>query len=175
MATKKINIGEDTYLLKFDEFDEDIDIDQLLKIDYSNLLGEMITFPTIVAKFGNMLAESESQVSEKKLNLDIQEAKVKEKCRIELMDKNNGKNPTVDALNSAVITDKGYQAIKRAYIAAQKTRDYMLTVYLAAKDKSEKINKLFFQAAPGDIPEGVIEGRVNSTIIKKRKQKKFIE
>ena len=42
MATKKINIGEDTYLLKFDEFDEDIDIDQLLKIDYSNLLGEMI-------------------------------------------------------------------------------------------------------------------------------------
>ena len=61
MATKKINIGEDTYLLKFDEFDEDIDIDQLLKIDYSNILGEMITFPTIVAKFGNMLAEAESE------------------------------------------------------------------------------------------------------------------
>ena len=52
-----------------------------------------------------------------------------------------------------------------------KTKDYMLVTYLAAKDKSEKINKVFFQANPDDIPEGVIEGRVNSTIVKKAKGK----
>jgi hypothetical protein len=175
MITKKINIGDSCYILKFDEFDEDVDIDSLLKIDYSNLLGEMITFPTVVAKFGNMLAEAESQVNEKKLDLDITEAKLKEKYRLQLMEANGGKSPTVDQLTTAVIQDKVFFAKKKSYISAQKTRDYMLTTYLAAKDKSEKINKVFFQAHPGDIPEQVIEGRMNSTMIKKAKQRRLID
>lgn len=165
---KIINIGDSSYRLRFDEFEEDINVDSLLRIDYSNLLGEMVTFPTVVAKLGNMLAEAESQVSEKKLNLDIQEAKLKEELKLRLTEQNNGKNPTIDALNAAVILDKRYQAFKKALINAQKTRDYMLTTYLASKDKSEKINKLFFQAKPEEIPDEVIESRVNNTVIQKR-------
>lgn len=165
---KTINIGDSSYTLRFDEFEEDINVDSLLRIDYSNLLGEMVTFPTVVAKLGNMLAEAESQVSEKKLNLDIQEAKLKEELKLKLTEQNNGKSPTIDALNAAVILDKRYQVFKKALINAQKTRDYMLTTYLASKDKSEKINKLFFQAKPEDIPEEVIEGRVNNTVMQKR-------
>ena len=165
---KTINIGDSSYVLRFDEFEEDINVDSLLRIDYSNLLGEMVTFPTVVAKLGNMLAEAESQVSEKKLNLDIQEAKLKEELKLKLTEQNNGKSPTIDALNAAVILDKRYQVFKKALINAQKTRDYMLTTYLASKDKSEKINKLFFQAKPEDIPEEVIEGRVNNTVMQKR-------
>lgn len=175
MTTKVINIGDSRYVLKFDEFEDDVNIDALLKIDYSNLLGEMITFPTIVSKFGNMLAEAESQVSEKKLDLDVTEAKLKEKYRLELSEKNGGKNPTVDQLNAVVLQDKVFFAKKKSYISAQKIRDYMLTTYLAAKDKSEKINKVYFQANAGDIPEQVIEGRINSTMVKKNKQRKFIE
>lgn len=169
MKKKTISIGESTYILKFDEFDDEVDIDSLLRIDYSNLIGEMLTFPTVVAKIGNMLAEAESVVNEKKLNLDVQEAKLKEEYRIKLSKENGGKNPTVDALSSAVLLDKRYQAFKKAHINAMKTKDYMLVTYLAAKDKSEKINKVFFQANPEDIPEGVIEGRVNNTILKKAK------
>jgi hypothetical protein len=171
MIKKSINIGESTFILKFDEFEDSIDIDNLLKIDYSNLLGEMITYPTIVAKFGNMLAEAESQVNEKKLNLDVQEAKLKEEYKVKLMEQNGGKNPTIDALNTAVLLDKKYQVFKKSYISAQKTRDYLLTTYLAAKDKSEKINKVFFQANPSDIPDTVIEGKVNNTIIRKQNNK----
>ena len=175
MIKKVINIGDSTYTLRFDEFDEEVDIDSLLRIDYSNLLGEMVTFPTIVAKLGNMLAEAESQVNEKKLNLDVQEAKLKEEFKIKLAEQNNDKNPTIDALNAAVILDKRYQAFKKSLINAQKTRDYMLTAYLAAKDKSEKINKVFFQAKPGDVPEEIIESRVNNTVIKKARGSKLIE
>lgn len=175
MITKKLNIGDSTYILKFDEFDEDVEIDNLLKIDYSNLLGEMISFPTVVAKFGNMLAEAESQVSERKLDLDVLEAKLKEKYRIELSEANGGKQPTVDQLNMAIIGNKVYIAKKKAMITAQKTRDYMFTTYLAAKDKSEKINKVFTSATPTDIPDSVIEGRMNSTMIKKAKQHKLID
>lgn len=175
MVTKKIDVGDNTYILKFDEFDDEVNIDSLLKIDYSNLLGEMITFPTVVAKFGNMLAEAESKCGEAKLNLDVQEAKLKEEYRLKLAEQNGGKAPTIDALNSAVILDKRYQAFKKALINVTKTKDYMLTTYLAAKDKSEKINKVFFQANPGDIPDEVVSSRVNNTIIQKAKYKGLID
>lgn len=175
MSKKVINIGKETYVLTFDEFDEDIELEDLLKIDYSNILGEMITFPIVVAKLGNMLADAESKVSEKKLNLDVQEAKLKEEYRIKLAEANNGKNPTIDALNTAVLMDRRYEVYNKTLIEAKKIRDYMLTVYLAAKDKSEKINKVFNQASPQDIPEGVIENRVNNTIVKKYNKKQLIK
>lgn len=84
MNKKLITIGGKTYKLLFDSFDEDMDIDSLLKIDYSNLIGELITFPVIVNRFGQLLAEAESQVSEAKLNLEVFEAKTKERLRSEL-------------------------------------------------------------------------------------------
>lgn len=173
MAKKVINIGDAQYVIKFDEFEDDIEIDDLLKIDYSNLIGEIVTFPSIVNKFGLMLADAESQVQEKKLSLEIYEAKCKERLRITLAEANNGKNPTVDQLNSAVLNDKGYQAARRTYINAQKVRDYLNSCLWAAKDKDGLLQKLSLSINVGDVPEGVIEGRVNHTLI--RKSKRLIE
>lgn len=175
MTKKIINIGKDTYVVNFNEFDDDIELEDLLKIDYSNILGEMLTFPIIVAKLGNMLADAESKVNEKKLNFDVQEAKLKEEYRIKLAESNGGKNPTIDALNTAVLIDKRYEVYNKMLIEAKKIRDYMLTIYLAAKDKSEKINKVFYQVNPQDIPDGVIEGRINHTIVKKYDKKQLIK
>ena len=70
MEKRIIQIGGNTYKLIFDNFDEDVDIDSLLKIDYSNLIGELVTFPVILNRFGILLAEAESQVAETKLHLD---------------------------------------------------------------------------------------------------------
>ena len=106
MQKKLIQVGENTYKLLFDDFDEDMDIDSLLKIDYSNIIGELITFPVIVNRFGNLLAEAESRVAEMKLNLEVFEAKTKERLRGELSESNNGKNPTVEALNNAMLMNK---------------------------------------------------------------------
>ena len=52
MQKKVITIGGQTYVLIFDEFDENVDIDAILKIDYSNLIGEMVTFPVILNRYG---------------------------------------------------------------------------------------------------------------------------
>ena len=97
MQKKVIQVGETTYKLLFDDFDEDMDIDSLLKIDYSNIIGELVTFPVIVNRFGNLLAEAESKVSESKLNLEVFEAKTKERLRNELAEDNENKNPNVEA------------------------------------------------------------------------------
>ena len=53
---KNITIGDKVYQLQFDDFDEEMDIDNLLRIDHSNLVGEMVTFPVFVNRFGNLLA-----------------------------------------------------------------------------------------------------------------------
>ncbi len=170
MEKRIIQIGGNTYKLIFDNFDEDVDIDSLLKIDYSNLIGELVTFPVILNRFGILLAEAESQVAETKLNMDVYEAKTKEKLRIELAEQNNGKAPTVEALNNAVVSNKAYQAMKRKYIEVVKTRDYINSIFWAVKDKSEKLNKLSLSIQPGDLSDSVIEGRVNNVLVKKTKK-----
>lgn len=170
MQKKVIQIGDTTYKLLFDDFDEDMEIDSLLKIDYSNIVGELVTFPVIVNRFGCLLAEAESKAAEAKLNLEVFEAKTKEHLRIELAEANGGKNPTVEALGNAVLMNKAYQSLRRQLIEAQKTRDYINSVFWASKDKSSKLEKLSMSVLNGDIPDSVIEGRVNSVLIKKTKK-----
>jgi hypothetical protein len=170
---KIINVGGQTLAIVYEEFDEKVDLDSLLKIDYSNLMGEIITFPIIVNRFGLLLADAESAVAEAKLTLEIYEAKAKERFRVQLMGENGGKNPTVDALNSAVIQDKGYQQMKRKYIDAQKVRDYLNSAFWSAKDKSAKLDKLSLTIQDGELPDEVLERRVNG--IKVKKVKKTIE
>ena len=171
MADKRlITVGGTDYRLVFDEFDENVDVDSLLKIDYSNLIGEMITFPVIVNRFGNLLAEAESQVAEAKLNLEVFEAKTKERLRVELAEENKGKAPTVEALNNAVVSNKAYQAMRRKFIEVQKTRDYINSIFWSAKDKSAKLDKLSLSIQPGELADSVIEGRVNNVLIKKTKK-----
>ena len=170
---KIINVGGQTLAIVYEEFDEKVDLDSLLKIDYSNLMGEIITFPIIVNRFGLLLADAESAVAEAKLTLEIYEAKAKERFRVQLMGENGGKNPTVDALNSAVIQDKGYQQMKRKYIDAQKVRDYLNSAFWSAKDKSAKLDKLSLTIQDGELPDEILERRVNG--IKVKKVKKTIE
>lgn len=170
MEKRLIQIGDKTYKLLFDDFNDDVDIDSLLKIDYSNLLGELVTFPVILNRFGVLLAQAESQVAESKLNVDVFEAKTKEKLRIELAEQNNGKSPTVEALNNAVISNKAFQVLKRKHIEVTKTRDYINSIFWAVKDKSEKLNKLSLSIHPNDLPDSIIEGKVNDIMIKRTKK-----
>lgn len=167
MEKRIIQIGGNTYKLIFDNFDEDVDIDSLLKIDYSNLIGELVTFPVILNRFGILLAEAESQVAETKLNMDVYEAKTKEKLRIELAEQNNGKAPTVEALNNAVVSNKAYQAMKRKYIEVVKTRDYINSIFWAVKDKSDKISSLLKQSEI-TLETDVMPERLNGIFIKKQ-------
>jgi hypothetical protein len=129
----------------------------------------MITFPVIVNRFGTLLAEAESRVAEMKLNLDVLEAKTKEKIRTEMIEQ-NGKSPTVEALNNAVLMNTAYQAMKKKLIDTQKTRDYINSAFWSAKDKSAKIDKLSLTITSDDVSDASIEGRVNSVLVKRAKK-----
>ena len=166
---KVINVSGATYKLVFDEFEEDIDIDSLLKIDYSNLIGEIVTFPVLVNRFGKMLADMEAQLSEKKLNLDIFEAKTKEKLRNKMTVESGGKSPSVDALNTAVTLDVPFQVLRKSFIETQKNKEYIQSIFWSAKDKSGKLDKLSLSMQAGDVTDSMLEGKVNNILIKKTK------
>lgn len=168
---KIINIGGKQYILRVGEFDEDeLDIESLLKIDYSNLVGELVTFPIIENRIGLMLADAESKVAEVKLNRDILEAKLREKYALSLAEGNGGKRPTVDAINAAILQDKGYQALLRSKISAEKARDYANSLLWSAKSKSSKLEKLSLTIQNNEIPDEILEGKVNGIVIKKTRR-----
>lgn len=167
MEIKIIQIGNKSFKLMFEDFDEELDIDSLLKIDYSNLIGEIITFPVIVNRFGILLAEAESQAAEAKLNLEVFEAKTKERLRIELAERNGGKSPTVEALNNAVVSNKAYQAMRKKLIEAQKTRDYINSIFWSSKDKSDKIS-ILLKSSEITLENSVsLDKEINGVYIKK--------
>ena len=66
--------------------------------------------------------------------------------------------------------NKSYQALRKSYIEVQKTRDYINSIFWSAKDKSSKLDKLSLTVQSGEIPDSVIEGRVNNVLIKKTKK-----
>lgn len=170
MEKKIVNIAGKQYALHVGEFDEDFQVEDFLKIDYSNLVGELITFPIIENRIGLMLADAESKVSEVKLNRDIMEAKLKEKYAVSLTDENGGKRPTVDAINSAVLQDKGFQIILKKKIEAEKVRDYIFSLFTACRSKSGKLEKLSLTIQNQEIPPELLEGKVNGIVIKKAKR-----
>lgn len=173
MKVIKITVGNKVCSLSVKMFDDEIDIETLLKIDYSNLIAEMITFPVVVNRFGLLLADVESAVSESKLNLEIYEAKKREILRKNLTEesedsKGNTKytKPTVDELNNAITKDITFQTLKRNVIKKQKERDYINSIFWAAKDKSNKLDKLSLSVQPGDIDEKFIAKAINGIEIK---------
>jgi hypothetical protein len=166
---KMITIAGETYALLIEDFEEDIDVDSLLQIDMTNFIGEVITFPVVVNRLGVLLADMDSSLSELKLNLEIQESKVRERLRLK-KEQIGEKAPTVEMLNTAVISDGLYQTLKRNQIRKQKERDYINSIFWSAKDKSNKLDKLSLTVNVSDIPDSLIEGKINNVLIKKTKK-----
>lgn len=171
---RKLLIGKNVYEIEFEEFDDEINVDDLLTIHYENLVGEIITFPVIVNRLGLLLADAERSLAETKLNCEIMEAKVREEIRTALNDEEDRKKPaTVDEVNAAVHQSPVYKANKLKLFEAQKTRDYAASLLFSAKDKSSKLDKLSLSIPAGDIEEHLLQSKANS-VMKVRKRRKLI-
>lgn len=164
----KFTIGDRVVVFRTEDFD-DLDIDKLLKIDYANLMAEMITFPVVVNKLGILCADMDNLFQEAKLDLSIYEAKTKDKFRgiLETSDeKGKIKRPTVDEVDSALTQDKIWKVKKQKLNRILKEKEYMYSVYMSAKDKSEKLNKLSLTIKSGDVNEQIIQSQLNNVHFK---------
>lgn len=158
-------LGEDKLIkFKFDGFFDNLDLDKLLKIDYGNLVAELITSPVILNKMGILNAEVENELRLAKMNFKAREARLRAKTRDRLIEDN--KKTTINEVEDALLRDKIYQKYQKEYIEAERNRDYMMSIYMAVRDKSDKLNRLSMSLKSGDIDEQLIQKQLNSLYYK---------
>lgn len=170
MKTKLVfNIGEKLVKFTIEEFQDNVDIDRLLKTDYGNLVAELITFPVILNKLGILEADINNEVRLAKLNLEVRKAKLSKAVRISLSDsdeKGKVRKPTVAELDDALSTNRVYIKYQQDYFEAQKQQDYISSIYKAAKSKSDKLDKLSLTLRAGDIDEELVQKQFNNLYYK---------
>lgn len=160
------NFGDRVVEFKVGQFEDDLDLDKILKIDYGNLFAEIVTFPIVVNRFGLLAAEMDNLVRDAKADLAVFEAKKKNEIR----DNWDGpKKPTVDEVESELLISVKHQAKSKLYSKLIKEKEFMYTIYQSAKDKSEKLNKLSLSIRTGDVDEQIIQNQLNSVYFKIKK------
>jgi len=171
--TYSIEIGSKVVLLSITNFDTDIDVDEITKIQHHNIIGEVLTCSTLLNRVGNLLAEMVEVLSESKLDFEIFKAQMAEKKRKELTfefvdEKGKPKinKPTLDEVEYAIIATPEYKIKKKNMFRIQKEHDYINSLYWAMKDKCDKIQKLTDKLRPEDFEKEIVEGEINGILIK---------
>ncbi len=157
-------------VLHLSEFgDGDIDFEEFLRIDYSNIIGELLTFPVLMNRIGLLRAEMESIAKTKKFETDVYEAQLKAHYRKKLLTrdgKDQVKKATQGEVEEAVLMDKGYQVVMRNLITTEKGFSQIDAMFWSAKDKSHKLDKIAEKLHPKEFENEILEGSCNGIMIK---------
>ena len=182
-----VHLTNSILTLSFEMMEGDVDVDDLTKIHYENLFGELVTVSALLNKIGLIKAEAEEIHSLKKLELEIYKAETNKRLRREIVE-NGGKiriveksqgtivsdvliKGTEDAIENAIILDEGYQIKKKNEIKAFKDFSYIDSLYWAIQSKDKKLNNLMREVTPEDFEKEIVEGVINGILIKRHKYK----
>lgn len=168
MAEKGVHIfqfDKQIVTLKYEGFEDEIDVDEICKIDYSNIYGEVVTCTALMNRIGIIRAEAESILKEKELLAKIEEARIKKDERRKAV--SDSRKITEGGLEEMVMLDEGLQIMKKNVIKAQKDFSFIESLYWALSSKDKKLNNLIKEITPEEFEDRLIEGKVNGFIIKK--------
>lgn len=159
-----IELKNRVVVLKILPFNTDIDVDDLLRIDYSNLVGEMLTFPVLLNRIMNLKAEMQSIVSESKVDLEVLEAQLTEQKRKSLTAL--GQKTTISEVEAAVRMDATYIARQKLYFSQVKNLDYLDSLYWSAQSKSKLLEKISDKIRPSEFEGELLADTINGVAIK---------
>lgn len=162
-----IHLGTHPVTLNTRDFDEVVDVDQLLMIDYSNLYGEAVTIPALMNQVGILKGQAEESVAQHKLKLEVYEAELKQRLRKELTV--TAQKFTESSLNEMVSIDKGYQIEKKNLITSNFNLEIVESVWWSVKSKDQKLNNLVRGVTPEELFAELVDGTINNIVLKKRK------
>ncbi len=174
---KEISSSKDVTVLKYGDIlikvknvsvEDEVDPDKITRIDLNNLIGEIITTPVLVNRWGNIMAEINADAKREKMKFEILCANEKEKIRISLADKNGGKKPTIAEVEDTLIQKPIYKISKNKLIESEKVAEIVNSIYWAVKDKSDKLNKLSLTIQREDL-ENITNTVINGVKIIARK------
>lgn len=164
MEKIKIEVGDKMVTLTYEFFDLDTDLEQLLKIDYTNVVGELITFPVVFNRIALLRAEMSNAVNEAKLALDIYVSRMNKYYRKNLKGKTS-RGPSKEEVEDAVHMDEGYEQTRLKYINRQRDYEYMDAIYWSAKSKDKKLDTFSQKITPKEFEQDIVEGQVNNIYV----------
>lgn len=169
-----IHVGVHPIVIHSEDINEELDLDRITSIDYSNLYGEAVTVSALLNKVGIWKAIAEKSYNESIIKRDYIEAEQRSLLRRQAI--NNAGKFTVEreeiklterALDEAILLDKRVQKAKKDVLECKKDLDLLDSLFWAVQDKSKKLNNLIKQVTPEEFIKELIEGEINTFIIKK--------
>jgi hypothetical protein len=167
--------------IRVSPFSAQLDTDLLLQIDYSNLLGENLTFPVFLNKVGALRAEVEELIALTKHELKVHTARTTETFRQKLTmqelvkESKDGEKtfkqvkPTIAEVDNAVTTHPDTISLERKLLHLQKQFGIVDSLYWSAKSKDQKLNKFLERVVPeGHQLESLLEGKINDVMLRFR-------
>lgn len=164
-----LHLGNQVVTIKFGKFEDEIDADDLCRIDYGNLYGEAVTVSALINRIGILRAESEFILNSKKLEYDVREAQLRKDERRKA--NSDGTKITEKALEDIVLLDEGLIVMRNNVAKAEKDFKIMEALYYAILSKDKKLNNILKPLTPQELGNEIIEGKVNGLIISKNKSK----
>jgi len=175
---KVVSIGNKMIKLIIKEFDTEINVEDILRIDYANILGEILTFPLILNRLGIFLADIEDylrreefELEKDKDDLDRKRAIAETSAFKEL--KKTINSPTKAQIENTVRLDKKhqkdeekYRGKKLALLDIRRDRDYVNSLYWSAKSKDTKLDKMTDKLRPDEFQSEILDGMINGVLIK---------
>jgi hypothetical protein len=145
---------------------EEVDTESALNIDYSNIIGELITWSVYLNRMGIMKAEAEDAFRRAGVM-----SKVKIAQHTKVIRANIGK-ATEKQIENELHGSQAYYDAKMELFDAEKRVGIMDSIYWAAQSKSKKLEALSAKIKPEEFTSNILEGKLNGIMI--RYDKKLI-
>lgn len=175
---QEIRIGEQNLTLEFGLIDDVINVDDLTKIDTSNIFGESVTISAAVNRIGLMMSEVGSQLASAKLDCKLYENDFRNKLRAQASKNSGSYSILVDGekvsvkltetgLATCYDSDEEWLKLKKETILLERNHNSLNSLFWAMQEKSRKLNGLISSTTPEEYIAGIIEGKVNGILIGK--------
>jgi hypothetical protein len=158
--------------IKSDGLDSEINVDDLLYINYANIFAESVTISTLLHKIGELKAIATNLYEHKKMSFEIFKAERARDYRLKAKD--NTEKLTEKALEQMILLDPAYKIECKNLINSQKDMEYCESLYRAVSSKDQKLNILSRSIVPEEHLSELIEQKINSCLVRAY-EKKFKE
>jgi len=163
-----VHVGGSAIRLVKRNWTEEIDLDEISKIDYSNLFGEVVTISALLNRVGNLKAEMEEQVALEKLDGEVFDSQ-KRSEHTKRITSSGTKAPTIQGLEDILLEDPEVLAKRKKYIQTKKNLGLIESLYWSVKSKDDKLSKLLKAVTPEEFEMNIFDSAINGFIIKKNK------
>jgi len=153
-TTFSFSLNGQVVSMNYDFSTDGLDIDDILRIDHGNILGELLTFPSLIGKVNMMCADAENAYLQAKLDSRITEAILLKKYKELLKDQ----KPTQAYLEAEIHTSEEYVESQEALLATMHILNTMNKFSEACMQKARKLDSItgFVNKTEAEIAEGTI-------------------